>query len=99
MVAEDGQTLSVRFGEAIVCIILAFLISFIDIPGHRFILCSSEEELPKGIGKTGNRVEMRCRRGVREMPRRQRSLGLAVLRSKRAEKLLFWLFIILSSFL
>ena len=36
---------------------------------------------------------MRCRRGVREMPRRQRSLALAVLRSKEQKECYFWLFI------
>jgi hypothetical protein len=93
MVAEDGQTLSVRFGEAIVCIILAFLISFIDIPGHRFILCSSEEELPKGIGKTGNRVENavspRCPRDAAATTF-FRSSGIAIQKSRKNPVLDFY---------
>ena len=52
---ETAKTLQVRFGEANVREIVDFLIYSIDIRRHRFILCSSEEELPKGIGKTGNR--------------------------------------------
>jgi len=51
--SRDGQTLQVRFGEVNVRRIVGFLISSIDIRRHRFILCSSEEELPKGIGKQG----------------------------------------------
>ena len=42
---------------------------------------------------------MRCRRGVRGMPRRQRSLDLAVLRSKEQKEFCFWLFITLNQFI
>ena len=52
--------------------ILEFLIYSIDIWRHQFMLCSSEEGPPKGIGKIGNREIKVGKCGVAAMSERCR---------------------------
>ena len=92
---ETAKRLQVRSGEANVRRILEFLISSIDIWRHQFILCSSEEELPKGIGKQGqgdlrgkNAVSPRCPRDAAATTF-FRSSGVAI---QRAERIVFLAF-------